>query len=98
MYDKIFLQGGGKLLVVISWNDNNSHNSGSAHNCDENGDCQRIKLESGSSLYSHYEILFNGVPVPTTEIQPGVLRCLLPGKNLYKYLTYFYAFYLTRIY
>ena len=77
---KIFLQGGGKLLVILSWDKNTATNEDlSTRNCDENGDSVTSTIES--SNVSHYEILFNGVGVPTTEIHPGVLRCLIPGNT-----------------
>ena len=80
MYDKIFLQGGGKLLVVLSWSKKHnsaSNDDASTSNCDEDGKDQTATIQP--SQISHYEILFNGVGVPTTEINPGVLRCLIPG-------------------
>ena len=80
MYDKIFLQGGGKLLVVLSW-DTISNNDASTLNCDEDGKDQHQTSTLQPSQISHYEILFNGVGVPTTEIHPGVLRCLIPGNK-----------------
>ena len=81
MYDKIFLQGGGKLLVILSWNDN-AHANELTHTCDENGKHEAPRLQSGARLYDHYAVLFNGVGVLTTEVQPGVLRCLMPGKRI----------------
>ena len=53
----------------------------SSGSCDEDGKGLNSTLESNP--ISHYEILFNGIGVPTTEIHPGVLRCLTPG-NLTK--------------
>ena len=79
MYDKIFLQGGGKLLVILSWNEN-AHANKLTHACDDSGKHEDPMLQSGPILNSHYEVLFNGIGVPTTEVQPGVLRCLIPGK------------------
>ena len=78
MYDKISLQGGGKLLVVLSWDRKfTSSENSSTRICDvdENEDTPTIQ----PSQISHYEIQFNGVGVPTSEIHPGVLRCLIPG-------------------
>ena len=88
MYDKIFLQGGGKLLVILSWKEN-AHVNQLTNNCDKNGQQEDPRLQSGSILYSHYEVLFNGVGVPTTEVQPGVLRCLIPGKEIYFCMEHF---------
>ena len=79
-----YFQGGSKLLVAISWNDNT--NTATLNNCGGNVDNQRRKTTIASSLYSHYEILFNGdIVAPTTEVQPGVLRCICPGKNTFYY-------------
>ena len=71
---KIFPQGGSKLIVIVSWNQNiyQEHRS---HNDPKDG----RNPASMHREYSHYEILFDGMAVPTTEIQPGVLRCLIPG-------------------
>ena len=77
---KIFLQGGEKLLVILSWDKNTASNEDlSTRNCDGNEKGRTSTMES--SNFSHYEILFNGVGVPTTEIHPGVLRCVIPGNT-----------------
>ena len=78
MYDKISLQGGGKLLVVLSWDRKfTSSENSSTRICD--GDENEHTTTLQPSQISHYEIQFNGVGVPTSEIHPGVLRCLIPG-------------------
>ena len=64
--------------MVLSW-DSISNNDTSTLNCDEDGKDQTSTLQP--SQISHYEIQFNGVGVPTTEIHPGVLRCLIPGNT-----------------
>ena len=71
---KIFPQGGSKLIVIVSWNQNiyQEHRS---HD-DPKGERNPASMHRE---YSHYEILLDGIAVPSTEIQPGVLRCLIPG-------------------
>ena len=83
MYDKIFLQGGGKLLVVISWSNKNSNDDDYGSNSDDtNTEEQTSNTQSTRAKYNRYQVLFNGKGVPATEIHPGVLRCLVPGKNI----------------
>ena len=79
---KIFPQGGSKLIVIVSRN-HNIYQENRSHD-DPKGDRDPASMHTE---YSHYEILFGGVAVPTTEIQPGVLRCLIPGtyQNLASY-------------
>ena len=73
---KIFPQGGSKLIVIVSWNQNIYGTANPRTQEDPKGDRNPASMHRE---YSHYEILLGGVGVPTTEIQPGVLRCLIPG-------------------
>ena len=73
---KIFPQGGSKLIVVVSWNQNIYGSANPRSQEEPKGDRNPASMHRE---YSHYEILFEGIAVPTTEIQPGVLRCLIPG-------------------
>ena len=71
-----YFQGGTKLLVVLSWNAmENTH-------ANKTNEGKRYILPSSADVPIHcHEVLFNGIPVPTAEIQPGVLRCTCPGKS-----------------
>ena len=74
-----YFQGGTKLLVVLSRNA--MEHTATENKTYEVGKKYLLPSSADSDMYC-YEVLFDGIPVPTAEIQPGVLRCTCPGKSL----------------